>query len=129
MNHETDRDSNSVPRQRHRPGASGEFGLCSAAARSRDLVHWTELADALPVKPVWASKTQDFWAPDVFVARSRSATGPFTIRPRPAYPVVEGDRKWIAPGQNSLIADRGGRTWMLYHGVDSAMPRSNVQKS
>lgn len=35
------------------------------AARSRDLVHWEILGDALPVKPDWASRTQDFWAPDV----------------------------------------------------------------
>jgi arabinan endo-1,5-alpha-L-arabinosidase len=34
-------------------------------ARSLDLVHWTHLGDALPVKPVWASRTQDFWAPHV----------------------------------------------------------------
>ena len=34
-------------------------------ARSPDLVNWTHLGDALPVKPNWASKTQDFWAPHV----------------------------------------------------------------
>ena len=34
-------------------------------ARSRDLVSWQHLGDALPAKPVWASKTQDFWAPHV----------------------------------------------------------------
>jgi arabinan endo-1,5-alpha-L-arabinosidase len=34
-------------------------------ARSRDLVHWTHLGDALPAKPGWASRTQDFWAPHV----------------------------------------------------------------
>lgn len=34
-------------------------------ARSRDLVAWEHLGDALPEKPVWASRTQDFWAPDV----------------------------------------------------------------
>lgn len=34
-------------------------------ARSRDLVRWQLLGDALPVKPRWASRTQDFWAPDV----------------------------------------------------------------
>lgn len=34
-------------------------------ARSRDLVNWERLPDALPVKPVWANRTQDFWAPDV----------------------------------------------------------------
>lgn len=34
-------------------------------ARSNDLVHWTDLGDAMPVKPNWASRTQDFWAPHV----------------------------------------------------------------
>ncbi len=34
-------------------------------ARSRDLVAWDHLGDALPVKPRWASETQDFWAPHV----------------------------------------------------------------
>jgi len=34
-------------------------------ARSRDLVEWEHAGDALPVKPRWASRTQDFWAPHV----------------------------------------------------------------
>jgi arabinan endo-1,5-alpha-L-arabinosidase len=34
-------------------------------ARSRDLVHWDLLGDALPEKPDWARETQDFWAPYV----------------------------------------------------------------
>jgi arabinan endo-1,5-alpha-L-arabinosidase len=34
-------------------------------ARSRDLVTWQRLGDALPTKPAWASRTQDFWAPHV----------------------------------------------------------------
>lgn len=34
-------------------------------ARSRDLVRWERLGDALPVKPVWANQTQKFWAPHV----------------------------------------------------------------
>ncbi len=34
-------------------------------ARSRDLVAWQHLGDALPAKPGWAAKTQDFWAPHV----------------------------------------------------------------
>ena len=40
-------------------------------ARSRDLVGWERLADVLPVKPEWASKTQDFWAPHVHEDRGR----------------------------------------------------------
>jgi len=34
-------------------------------ARSPDLVAWSHRGDALPVKPGWASRTQDFWAPHV----------------------------------------------------------------
>ena len=34
-------------------------------ARSRDLVSWQHVGDALPAKPGWAAKTQDFWAPHV----------------------------------------------------------------
>jgi len=34
-------------------------------ARSRDLVTWEHLGDALPAKPAWASRTRDFWAPHV----------------------------------------------------------------
>jgi arabinan endo-1,5-alpha-L-arabinosidase len=34
-------------------------------ARSADLTHWQLVGDALPTKPAWASKTQDFWAPHV----------------------------------------------------------------
>ena len=40
-------------------------------ARSADLTQWTLLGDALPVKPVWASNTQDFWAPHVIAADGR----------------------------------------------------------
>src|SRR6478736_8522344 len=34
-------------------------------ARSKDLVRWEHLGDALPEKPAWARTTQDFWAPSV----------------------------------------------------------------
>lgn len=34
-------------------------------ARSRNLRDWERRGDALPVKPGWASETQDFWAPHV----------------------------------------------------------------
>src|SRR5205085_4066804 len=35
------------------------------------MVHWQQLGDALPVKPGWASHTQDFWAPHVVRDGSR----------------------------------------------------------
>ncbi|HEX4694672.1 glycoside hydrolase family 43 protein [Sphingomonas sp.] len=64
----------------------------------------------------------------VLVARSRLATGPFTVRRDPvsglALPVVARSAAWIAPGHNAVIADAAGRLWMLYHGVDAARPRS-----
>ena len=34
-------------------------------ARSRDLVQWEHLGDALPEKPRWAASKQKFWAPHV----------------------------------------------------------------
>jgi arabinan endo-1,5-alpha-L-arabinosidase len=40
-------------------------------ARSSDLVRWEPIGDALPEKPGWASKTQDFWAPHVHHAGGR----------------------------------------------------------
>jgi arabinan endo-1,5-alpha-L-arabinosidase len=37
-------------------------------ARSRDLVHWELLPDALPGKPAWAATTRDIWAPGIIEA-------------------------------------------------------------
>jgi arabinan endo-1,5-alpha-L-arabinosidase len=34
-------------------------------ARSRDLRNWEHLGEAMPTKPRWASRTQNFWAPHV----------------------------------------------------------------
>jgi arabinan endo-1,5-alpha-L-arabinosidase len=34
-------------------------------ARSRDLVRWEYVGEALPIKPTWAATSQRFWAPDV----------------------------------------------------------------
>lgn len=60
----------------------------------------------------------------VMVARSRSATGPFLVRPRPLYLVLEGNAQWVAPGHNSIVSDDAGQDWILYHGVDRRRPRS-----
>ena len=45
--------------------ATQTTGLRIQVARSRDLVAWTALGEALPTKPTWASESQNFWAPDV----------------------------------------------------------------
>lgn len=46
-------------------GEVGEKMQNIQVARSRDLAVWERAGDALPVKPSWASQTQDFWAPHV----------------------------------------------------------------
>ncbi len=46
-------------------GAPNGQPLNLQVARSADLVHWTHLGDALPVKPAWARTTYSFWAPHV----------------------------------------------------------------
>lgn len=40
-------------------------------ARTRDQRRFERLRDALPVKPAWAGRTQDFWAPHVHRADGR----------------------------------------------------------
>lgn len=57
----------------------------------------------------------------VMVARSRSATGPFELQPGT---LLEQDGKWIGPGHNSVIDDAYGESWMVYHAVDAARPRT-----
>jgi len=79
-----------------------------ALARSKDLVHWTFLGDAMPVKPIWANQTSKLWAPHVIyddvakkyfmyfssgnnkdegmcigIATSESPQGPFTDKGEP----------------------------------------------
>lgn len=44
---------------------AGDKWINIQLARSSDLVKWQQLGDAMPAKPGWAAKTQDFWAPHV----------------------------------------------------------------
>ncbi len=45
--------------------ATQTTGVMVQVARSRDLVTWTRLGEAMPTRPTWASESQNFWAPDV----------------------------------------------------------------
>ena len=45
--------------------ADGARVLNVQAARSRDLARWEHLGEALPQKPSWAARKQEFWAPHV----------------------------------------------------------------
>jgi arabinan endo-1,5-alpha-L-arabinosidase len=57
----------------------------------------------------------------VMVARSRSATGPFEVRPGP---ILAARGNWLAPGHNSVVADERGDDWIVYHAVDRSRPRA-----
>lgn len=60
----------------------------------------------------------------VMVARSRSPTGPFEVKPDNGGVILEADRNWIAPGHNSVIVDDRGKWRILYHAVDARRPRT-----
>ncbi|MFO6446807.1 glycoside hydrolase family 43 protein [Erythrobacter sp. NE805] len=59
----------------------------------------------------------------VMVARSRSATRPFAVKPGNGGVILEADARWIAPGHNALLEAKG-ETLLLYHAVDAEQPRS-----
>jgi arabinan endo-1,5-alpha-L-arabinosidase len=60
------------------------------------------------------------------VARSRHSTGPFhrleTKRPGLSSVMLHSDRRWAGPGHNSVIRDRAGHDWMIFHAIDRTHP-------
>lgn len=66
----------------------------------------------------------------VMVARSRSATGPFeTLEQASGKPhsiILEKRGNWIAPGHNSIVTDRSGQDWIVYHAVDARRAREKA---
>jgi arabinan endo-1,5-alpha-L-arabinosidase len=60
------------------------------------------------------------------VARSRSATGPFhrfrSSTPRGSSVILHSNRRWAGPGHNSVIRDRAGHDWIVYHAIDRQQP-------
>ena len=87
--------------------ATQPTGIHIQVARSTDLVAWSTPSEALPVKPAWASQSQNFWAPDVnyrtdvsggsyvmyFSAQADSTNGGFCVgmatSPNPAGPFTD----------------------------------------
>jgi arabinan endo-1,5-alpha-L-arabinosidase len=66
----------------------------------------------------------------VMVARSRSATGPFTTleqaKGTPHSIILQKSSRWIAPGHNSVVTDAAGQDWIVYHAVDVGRPREKA---
>ena len=58
------------------------------------------------------------------VARSRSATGPFEVKPERRGVVLERSERWVGPGHNSVVRDSAGSDWIVYHAVDARHPRT-----
>ncbi len=67
----------------------------------------------------------------VMIARSRSATGPFeTLEQARGVPhslMLFKSERWLAPGHNSIITDKAGQVWIIYHAIDSNRPRQRQE--
>ena len=63
----------------------------------------------------------------VMVARSRDAMGPFeTLEQARGVPhslMLFKSERWLAPGHNSIVTDKAGATWIVYHAIDVNRPR------
>ncbi|WP_129714144.1 glycoside hydrolase family 43 protein [Pedobacter sp. SYP-B3415] len=58
----------------------------------------------------------------VLVARSIKVEGPYETRGQVSgsgsSAILESRGKWVAPGHNSILRDRKGRTWIAFHAID-----------
>jgi arabinan endo-1,5-alpha-L-arabinosidase len=67
----------------------------------------------------------------VMVARSREATGPFeTLEEARGVPhslMRFNSESWLAPGHNSIVTDKAGQTWIVYHAIDVNRPRQRQE--
>jgi arabinan endo-1,5-alpha-L-arabinosidase len=93
------------------------------------------------VEASWVLRHDDFYylfysgdnccGPDaeygVMVARSKSATGPFeTLEQAKGVPhslMLFKSERWLAPGHNTIVTDRAGQVWIIYHAIDVNRPR------
>jgi arabinan endo-1,5-alpha-L-arabinosidase len=67
----------------------------------------------------------------VMVARSKSATGPFeTLEQAKGVPhslMLFKSERWLAPGHNSIVEDKAGDLWIVYHAIDVNRPRQRQE--
>jgi len=97
------------------------------------------------VEAAWVIRHEDFYylfysgdnccGPDaeygVMVARSKSATGPFeTLEQAKGVPhslMLFKCERWLAPGHNSIVTDKAGQVWIIYHAIDVNRPRQRQE--
>ncbi|HET6941464.1 MAG TPA: glycoside hydrolase family 43 protein [Sphingomicrobium sp.] len=67
----------------------------------------------------------------VMVARSRDPTGPFeTLEEAKGVPhslMLFKSEQWLAPGHNSVVTDKAGDVWIVYHAIDVNRPRQRQE--
>ncbi len=112
-----------------------------------DLVWPSPVGGGFPrlVEASWLIRHQDFYylfysgdnccGPDaeygVMVARSRKPTGPFETLEQ-AKGVLHSlmlhkHGRWLAPGHNTVVTDKIGQAWMIYHAIDLKRPRETQE--
>jgi arabinan endo-1,5-alpha-L-arabinosidase len=116
-------------------------------SKAIDLVWPNPVKGAFPrlVEAAWVIRHEDFYylfysgdnccGPDaeygVMVARSKSATGPFeTLEQARGVPhslMLYKSERWLAPGHNSIITDKAGDVWIIYHAIDVNRPRQRQE--
>jgi arabinan endo-1,5-alpha-L-arabinosidase len=112
-----------------------------------DLVWPNPVKGAFPrlVEAAWVIRHDEFYylfysgdnccGPDahygVMVARSRNALGPFeTLEEAKGVPhslMLYKSERWLAPGHNSIVADKAGDVWIVYHAIDVNRPRQRQE--
>ena len=112
-----------------------------------DLVWPNPVKGAFPrlVEAAWVIHHDDYYylfysgdnccGPDadygVMVARSECATGPFeTLEEARGVPhslMLFKSERWLAPGHNSIVTDKAGETWIVYHAIDVNKPRQRQE--
>ena len=119
----------------------------AAGSEATNLIWPNPVEGAFPrlVEAAWVIFHNDFYylfysgdnccGPDaeygVMIARSPSPTGPFeTLEEARGVPhslMLFKSERWLAPGHNSIVTDRSGETWIVYHAIDVNRPRQRQE--